>query len=92
MVSRSTIWNVLSGILVAAGIFVGSAALSAYDPCSIGTPCAEGTGLYPHTIECACQVDGSCEVITAGHVIQCACEEWPAFQCNCEDGCLAEQP
>jgi hypothetical protein len=86
-VSSSLVRNVLGGIVIAVSMSFVSVELSAYDQCSASTPCAEGTALHGFDIECGCQLGGSCSVVTVGHVVECACDEFPVVQCDCENGC-----
>lgn len=83
----SSVRRIVFGLTLAAAVALGSDLLLALAPCEESTPCAVGTALYPNTIGCGCLGNGSCSVVSVGHQVQCACDEFPVTNCDCENGC-----
>jgi len=75
--SRMT-WNIIVGLVVAAGLSIGTAQVSAFE-CFAAVQCGG------FQVSCECWGAGSCE--DDGSVARCACVGLGTEICDCDQGC-----
>lgn len=73
--------NIAAGALLAAGISLSLAELSAFDGCGATVSCGGGG-----KVSCECDGSGTCDD-GGGSAASCFCDGFPGEACDCESGC-----
>lgn len=80
----TSVRNLGVGLVIAAGMSMGSTEMSAEDVCTAPLNCGS---LY---LSCSCSGPGACS--SAGDQVQCTCEGFLTQRCDCVNGCVELPP